>query len=846
MLLSVEMYRDDGTVGRTMDAVASRRSKRVPTQQTFQIDASFDVAGVSELAHRERSAFKPVYSMNRWWARRSSVVFRAILLGLLDQRPTAKASGLYVNANVEYPEAADQVILDPFMGGGTTVVEALRVGYRTIGVDLNPLAWFIVRNECTAVDIEALDAAFDRVRKTAEKKVQALYATDCPHCSEPSQIVHSFWAKEADCGTCDEVVEIRRDWIVGRRRNHVNVEYAEIECSSCGAPFDAERDRVSVTYTPGSDARPPTDALWAPANIDGTVHCPSCGCANSMGADAPTRLKKVDLFAVQCPSCRACATERGPVRSKVECPQCHTRYEPEECNTERGTFVCSNGHRTSIADAARSHRGPLPFRMYAIEGYCPSCAARRDDFAVGSGYRFFKAPDDADLARYAEAERAWKRHASKLPWPRSSIHDYEKTNRLVVHNYTRWSELFNQRQLLALGYILEAVRNEPDAALREALTAAFLGTLEHQNMLNIYYMPYAQSAGAFGRHDFHPKVNACEGNPWGAAKGRGTFFLAYQTVREGKRYLLEPFEPDYRSGKRERVATGERVCPRLVETFDEVRANGSGALLRAADSRLLEFIPSGSVDHVITDPPYADSVQYSELADFFYVWLREAIGDLHPELFKSEETPKVAELVENVSRGHTQDDFHLGLRDVFTECRRVLKDTGRLVFTFHHSRRAQWEQLHRVILDSGFELVTSYPVASEGTLSGNLVFHTNRQSIAYDIVHVCAKRSDKTPAAIRWAPAKKQLEKNVRLAVGSILRDVDHGQRIAPADIAVMAWAEVVRVFSRCQDQIDTRPGERLTLSAALDDVDDVIERTCDYVLSINGESRGPVSSTSR
>ena len=798
---------------------------------TFQIDTAFDVAGVSELAHRERSAFKPVYSMNRWWARRSSAVFRAILLGLLDPRPNAAVSNLYVNALEEYPQAADQVVLDPFMGGGTTVVEALRVGFRTVGVDLNPLAWFIVRNECTAVDLAALDAAFGRVRASAEAKIQTLYSTQCPHCSEQAQVVHTFWAKVAQCGTCHDEVEMRRDWVVGRRRNHAKVAFREASCGSCKSEFDVELERASVTFAAGSDLCDPARP-WVNATDD-AVRCPACG-SNKVAVSEEVRTKKVDLFAVQCPECRACSTERGPSRAKVDCSKCGHRFQPEHSNTGRGVFECSKGHRTSISEAARRRAEPLPFVMYTVEGFCTACRDRSDPVTAVSGYRFFKAPDAEDVALYERAERVWKRNRSKLPWPRGSIRDYEKTNRLVIHNYSRWSQLFNARQLLSLGYILDAIRQESDQALREALTSAFLGTLEHQNMLNIYYLPYAQSAGAFGRHDFHPKVNACEGNPWGAAKGRGTFALAYQTVREGKQYLLEPFEPDYRTGVRRRVATGERVSPRLVANFKSVQKNGSGALLTTGDSRDLTFIPNGSVDHVVTDPPYADAVQYSELADFFYVWLREALCDDYPQLLSPEETPKSQELVENVSRGHSQDDFHRGLQEVFAECHRVLKESGRMVFTFHHSRRSQWEQLHRVIVGAGFELIASYPVASEGTRSGNLVFHTNRDSIAYDIIHVCQKRRDGTPTSVRWSDAKRQVEKRVRAAIASILRDVDHGQRIAARDVAVMAWAEVVAVYSRHNDQVaHGRGAQPLTLSAALDDVAAVIERSCDYAASL-------------
>jgi adenine-specific DNA methylase len=109
----------------------------------------------------ERNSFKPIYQMHKWFARRASCVFRAILLGAL--KPAVKLDGTPTDLMEEFykdhsndPDTIDKVILDPFMGGGTTVVEALRLGCRVIGNDLNPVAWFIVKTEVEPIDLEAL------------------------------------------------------------------------------------------------------------------------------------------------------------------------------------------------------------------------------------------------------------------------------------------------------------------------------------------------------------------------------------------------------------------------------------------------------------------------------------------------------------------------------------------------------------------------------------------------------------------------------------------------------------------------------------------------------------------
>src|SRR5438445_1215049 len=112
------------------------------------IEVGFPIVEINRLAEPERNSFKPIYQMHKWFARRASCVFRAILLGAL--KPAVQADGTPTDLMAEFyknhaddPDTRGKVVLDPFMGGGTTVVEALRLGCKVIGVDLNPLACFV-------------------------------------------------------------------------------------------------------------------------------------------------------------------------------------------------------------------------------------------------------------------------------------------------------------------------------------------------------------------------------------------------------------------------------------------------------------------------------------------------------------------------------------------------------------------------------------------------------------------------------------------------------------------------------------------------------------------------------
>lgn len=107
------------------------------------IERAFPIVQLNPLSVRERNAFKPVYKMHKWFARRSSSIFRAILLGAAlpyegeDGKPIDLMEEFYRghgdDPRLKRPDGTPLKVLDPFMGGGTTVVEALRLGFEVTG-----------------------------------------------------------------------------------------------------------------------------------------------------------------------------------------------------------------------------------------------------------------------------------------------------------------------------------------------------------------------------------------------------------------------------------------------------------------------------------------------------------------------------------------------------------------------------------------------------------------------------------------------------------------------------------------------------------------------------------------
>ena len=154
-------------------------------------------------------------------------------------------------------------------------------------------------------------------------------------------------------------------------------------------------------------------------------------------------------------------------------------------------------------------------------------------------------------------------------------------------------------------------------------------------------------------------------------------------------------------------------------------------------------LASTSLDLVITDPPFGGLLHYSELSDFFYVWLRLALKKQNPETFSSEYAPKALEAVANEARQPDDPDgfYQRILTDCWREAHRVLKAGGVLAFTFHHNDDEPWVSVLESLFDAGFYLKAAYPIRGDET-KGEGEFGSKQ--VEYDMIHVCRKRKERS------------------------------------------------------------------------------------------------------
>jgi hypothetical protein len=346
------------------------------------IEESFPVVEINRLAIPERNAFKPIYQMHKWFARRASCVFRAILLSAMKPAGTDIMTEFYKD-HTNDPDTNGVRILDPFMGGGTTIVEALRLGCHVTGIDLNPVAWFIVKSEVEPVDIDELKAAFKRLEKritlsgkSLKEELLSHYKTECPCCGagrEQADIIYTFWVKSAICTNpdCRKQVPLFPNYIIAKKSPSVrygkqvplfpnyiiakkspSVRYVpDYQCVKCKKTFDLDMIRTSLIAEESMMMNNARDAVgkqrnnkrWASYNsMEYSVKCPWCEQINNLHGSNLNNLKKarkkVPLTVLLCPHCYAVWQYRGTLPEEVSCPVCSKSCKPLQGNTGKGAL----------------------------------------------------------------------------------------------------------------------------------------------------------------------------------------------------------------------------------------------------------------------------------------------------------------------------------------------------------------------------------------------------------------------------------------------------------------------------------------------------------------------------
>lgn len=665
------------------------------------IEKDFDIPFIAELALREKQIqqnYRPIIAAHKWFARRPGTLFRGLLLSEFVDGDLR--DNFYKAQNLQGIKIAD-----PFMGGGTPLIEANRLGCDIAGYDINPMAYWIVRQEIEQLDLKAYREEAVALQSYLEKEVGSFYKTTCMKCGSPNAHVKYFiWVKTLRCDRCGDIFDLYPGYLLAANRRHPkNV----LICSACG-----ELNEVEDRKNPGI-----------------------------------------------CHVCNEVLKLNGPAnRNRCQCPQCG------KVNTYPNALTGAPQHR-----------------MIAIEYHCPTCKPNHQG-------RFFKKPDRKDLARYDKAFENWTRLCPSFV-PDDEIPPGDETDRLHRWGYRRYRDMFNERQLLGLELSCRFIAGLSDEKIRNALATNLSDLLRYQNMLCRYDTMALKSLDIFSVHGFPVGLVQCESNFLGIPNGHkgsnvgsGGWSNIVLKYDRAKAYCETPFEIRHQSGRKLQV-------PIKGEWIGEYRNGSVEPEIRNVDlychSSTFSDLPAASLDAVLTDPPYYANVQYAELMDFCYVWLRRLAVDASG-VFKKYSTRDENELTGNITMDRGLSHFTEGLSAVFVKMAHALKQGAPLVFTYHHNTIEAYLPVAVAILDAGLTCSVAIPCPAE---MGASIHINGTGSSVIDTVFVC-RLTGTVPRRIIVTTSQQ-----IASLVSEDLDRIHTGEvKLTRGDIRCIAYGHLVRL----------------------------------------------------
>lgn len=408
------------------------------------------------------------------------------------------------------------------------------------------------------------------------------------------------------------------------------------------------------------------------------------------------------------------------------------------------------------------------------------------------GYRAPRPEDDNStiiVARLAEKMEEWAPLGFVPTEAVESAHPRWDPRRW---NINKWSDFFSSRQLLCHGTGVEVfcellTEREGSGALDDINRAAFvylalgLDKMTDYNSRNCRWEVVKGAIGnTFARHDLSFKWSYAEMAPLVA--GLGYDWVVGQ-IGKCIGELVALVRPDAADGLLR--PTTPAVPPQVTITC------GSGDAL--------DHIMDTSVDAVVMDPPYYDNVMYSELSDYFYVWLKRTAGQVMPELFTRRLTDKENEAVANPSKFTGQEganalagrDYQERMARIFAECRRVLKPNGIMTLMFTHKATGAWDALTKGLIEAGFIITASWPINTEA--EGSL--HIKDKSAANSTIFLACRPR----AAAAGQDGANYWEDVEPLVAAAVRRRVEEFQSsgIGGVDLYLASFGPALEEFSR-------------------------------------------------
>jgi putative DNA methylase len=427
--------------------------------------------------------------------------------------------------------------------------------------------------------------------------------------------------------------------------------------------------------------------------------------------------------------------------------------------------------------------------------------------AEGNRSRIYLPPDEVQL----EAANA----AEPRNVPDADIPDQALGFRVQAYGMTKWTDLFSRRQLVALTTFSDLVIEARARVIADG------GSPEYADAIATY-LGFLMSKLADWLSAFCSWMAPVE-------KVRDTF--ARQAIPMVWDFMeINPFSNS--------VGNASAHFEWIVAALETLPPVAGHAVVRQGDAK--DLVAQNAV--ISTDPPYYDNIGYSDLSDYFYVWLRRTLRDVHPEVLGTVLVPKAAELVANPFRHNGKEGakrfFEDGFREVFARARETASPSFPMTvyYAFRQSETdsdgessSGWETLLEGMIRSGWEITSTWPMRSE---RGGRMISVGTNALASSIVLSLRPRSESAHTTDR-----RGLILALQAELPGALRRLQQGA-IAPVDLPQAAIGPGMAVFSRYSKVLEP-DGSQMTVRSALARINEIL----DQVLS---EQEGDFDSTTR
>lgn len=649
-------------------------------------------------------------------------------------------------------------MLDPFAGGGSIPLEALRLGTETYANDYNPVAVFIEKATLEWPQKFRIEVELPENNKAQQQNLQMFPAATDDKVSLLAYLVEK-WA---------------------------NIILEEVWAD------------IGRFYPDDEDG-------WTPVGyyFNRTIPCqnPTCGALIPLTSNF-WLAKKSDTHVTYHP-----VVDNDKKQISFEILQITdatkiANFDPNEGTVTRGDARCLVcGQITKARDV----------RRLAIDGkmgeQLVSVVLRHPDHS-GKRYRLATSEDEQvflNASAYLEEKLANWPHLES-PLPEEELPEQRRTGnsgfRVLLYGIQKWKDLFNARQKLAMVTFLEKIKDSYEPLQVDCINILQTSQtnlpekVDADEMVQavIGYMGIILSKVA----DF--STTLCFLNYTGGRGAKNTF---------GRAAL--PMSWDYFESNvfNDAGASWPAMAENLIKTINSLSFPiAVPSTISNSSAATLPF-PDNYFDAVLCDPPYYDNVYYADLSDFFYVWLKRAVGDIFPNLFATPIVPREGEAIveptRHISSEAAKAFFEKVLGMAFQEIHRVLNIGGIAVVVYAHKTTAGWETMLSGLIEAGLVVTASWPVHTE--MKARLVA-ARAAALASSIYMVCRKMERELLGF--WNELQPKIRARVEEKLGQFWRE-----GIAGGDFFISAIGPGMEEFSRYQ-RVETYTGEPVGVDTLL------------------------------